>query len=279
MEENVTILTEHEFNLSDFALFLSVVKNPRAYQCMLSIFMDEPDIELAEVKVEQVILNKVGKRAIRLDAWAKSTDNRQFNMEMQNDTTKDDVRKRSRYYQGLMDSPILKSGKETRYKNLPSTVIIFITQDDIFGKDLAKYTFTEQCEELQGLKLEDGTTKIFLNMSSKNGAPELVSMLQYIRKTQIDNPEIIVKDSRILELDKIVTEVKSSEEWEAVQMNILEIGIEHGMKKGLQQGATDKLTELVEKKLKKGLSVAEIAEWLEEPEDTIKKIVEKLQKR
>ena len=174
-----------------------------------------------------------------------------------------------------MDSPILKSGKETRYKNLPSTVIIFITQDDIFGKDLAKYTFTEQCKEIEGLELEDGTTKIFLNMSSKNGTPELVSMLQYIRKTQIDNPEIIVKDSRILELDKIVTEVKSSEEWEAVQMNILEIGIEHGMQKGLQQ----KLKELVEKKLKKGFSIAEIAELLEEPEEKIREIIEELQKR
>ena len=279
MKENESILMEHEFNLSDFALFLSVVKNPRAYQCMLSVFMEEPDIELAEVKVEQVILNKVGKRAIRLDAWAKSTDHRQFNMEMQNDTRGDDVRKRSRYYQGLLDSPILKSGKETRYKNLPSTVIIFITQEDIFGKDLAKYTFTEQCKEIEGLELEDGTTKIFLNMSSKNGTPELVSMLQYIRKTQIDNPEILVKDSRILELDEIVTEVKSSEEWEAVHMNILEIGIEHGMQKGLLQGANEKLTELVEKKLKKGLSVAEIAEWLEEPEDVIRKIVEELQKK
>ena len=132
MQENITSLTDHEFNLSDFALFLSVMKNPRAYQCVLSVFMEEPDIELSEVKVEQVILNKIGKRAIRLDAWAKSTDNRQFNMEMQNNTNGDDVRKRSRYYQGLLDSPILKSGKETRYKNLPSTVIIFITQEDIF---------------------------------------------------------------------------------------------------------------------------------------------------
>ena len=192
-------------------------------------------------------------------------------MEMQNDTKADDVRKRSRYYQGLLDSPILKSGKETRYKNLPSTVIIFITQEDILGKDLAKYTFTEQCKEIEGLELEDGTTKIFLNMSSKNGAPELVSMLQYIKETRIDNPGILVKDSRILELNEIVTEVKSSEEWEAVQMNILEIGIEHGV--------TKKLTELVEKKLKKGLSVTEIAEWLEEPEDVIRKLVEELQKK
>ena len=275
MKENETILMEHEFNLSDFALFLSVMKNPRAYQCVLSVFMEEPDIELEEVKVEQVILNKVGKRAIRLDAWAKSTDQRQFNMEMQNDAQKDDVKKRSRYYQGLIDSPILKSGKKTKYKNLPSTVIIFITQEDIFGRDLAKYTFTERCKEIEDLELEDGTTKIFLNMASKNGTPELISMLQYMKQTRIDNPEIIVKDSRILELDEIVTEVKCSEEWEAVKMNILEVGIQQGIQQGLHQ----KLIELVGKKLEKGFSVPEIAEMLEESEETIEKVIEEIKKR
>lgn len=209
------------------------MKNPKAYRCVLSIFMEEPDIELAEVKVEQVILNRVGKRAIRLDAWAKTTDNRQVNMEMQNNTSSDDVRKRSRYYQSMLDTPILKSGKETRYRNLPSTVIIFITQEDIFGHDLAKYTFTESCKEIEGLELEDGTTKIFLNMASKNGSQELISLLQYMKETRIDNPNILVKDSRILELDDIVQEVKASEEWEAVKMNILEIGMQHGEAKQL----------------------------------------------
>ena len=132
MKKNVTMLPEdYQFNLSDFALFLSVMKNPKAYRNVLSIIMDEPDIVIKEVKVEQVVLNKSGKRAIRLDAWAKSTDERQFNMEMQNDTKGDDIKKRSRFYQGLLDSPILKSGKKTKYKMLPSTVIIFITQDDM----------------------------------------------------------------------------------------------------------------------------------------------------
>lgn len=229
MENNKLKLPEdYQFNLCDFALFLSVMKNPRAYRNVVSIIMEEPDIQIDEVKVEQVILNKIGKRAIRLDAWAKSSDNRQFNMEMQNDSKSDDVRKRSRFYQGLIDVPILKSGKSTKYKQLPSTVIIFITQDDIFGRDLAKYTFTEQCEEIEDLKLDDGTTKIFLNMTSKNGTPELVSMLQYMKDTNIDNPEIITKDSRILELDEIVSEVRESEEWEVVRMNILEIGKEIG---------------------------------------------------
>ena len=65
-------------------------------------------------------------------------------------------------------------------------------------------------------------------MTSKNGTPELVSMLQYMKDTNIDNPEIITKDSRILELDEIVNEVRESEEWEVVRMNILEIGKEIG---------------------------------------------------
>ena len=274
MEENFELLEGYQFNLSDFALFLSVMKDPRAYRCVLSVLMDEPDIELQDVKVEQVVLDKSGKRAIRLDAWAKSVDNRQFNMEMQNDARQDDLRKRSRFYQGMLDTPILKSGKETRYRMLPSTVIIFITQEDIFRKDRAKYTFTEQCEEVPDLKLDDGTTKIFFNMESKNGAPELISMLSYMKDTRLNNPDILVKDKRIVELNDIVEEVKDSEEWEAVKMNILEIGIE----KGMQQGAEKKMLELVEKKLKKGQTISQIADALEESEEKIQEIADSIQK-
>lgn len=219
---------DYEFNLSDFALFMSVMKVKEAYEDVLGIILDESDLKLKEVKVEQVVLNKSGKRAIRLDAWAQDWRDRRYDMEMQNNTDGDDVRKRSRFYQSMIDTPVLKSGKETRYKHLPSTTIIFITQDDIFGKDLALYTFSERCEEIPELSLGDGTSKIFLNMTSKNGRPELISLLQYMKYTTLDNQNITVKDKRILELDRVVNEVKQSEEWEAVKMNILEIGIEKG---------------------------------------------------
>lgn len=107
---------------------------------------------------------------------------------------------------------------------------------------MAKYTFTEQCEEIAGLHLEDGTKKIFLNMTSKNGSKELVSLLQYMKNTSLNNPEIESKDERIIRLDEIVTEVKESEEWEAVQMNILEIGMEQG----IAQGKAEDILELLE---------------------------------
>lgn len=256
---------EYQFNLSDFALFLSVMKNKRAYECTLSIILEEENLELEEVKVEQVILNRSGKRAIRLDAWAKDKNNRQFNMEMQNDSNSDNIAKRSRYYQGMLDTPILKSGKETKYKELPSTVIIFITQEDIFKKDLAKYTFTEQCEEISGLHLEDGTTKIFLNMSSKKGSKELVSLLQYMKETTLENPNILVRDKRILELDNIVSEVKESEEWEAIQMNILEIGIQKGREEARKEEREKAIQALIESFCELQISQA----------DTIAKIKEK----
>lgn len=73
-------------------------------------------------------------------------------------------------------------------------------------------------------------------------------------------------------------------------MNILEIGIEkgteigiergikQGLQQGLKQGLQQKLVELVEKKLAKGYSIAEIADMLEESEETIKKIIGELHK-
>ena len=235
-------------NLSDFALFLSVMKYPEAHESVLSIIMDEPDLKLARVHVEEVVLNAIGKRAIRLDAWAESEDERQFVTEMQNDTQNDDVRRRSRFYQGLLDTPILKAGKKTKYRELPSTIVTFITQEDIFGLDRAMYTFTEQCEEIQGLHLGDGTKKIFLNMSSKNGRAELVSLLPYMKKSELDNPEILVRDERIMNLNRIVEEVKKSEEWEDVRMSIYSVGVEDGIERGEHQATLEMILRLLKEK-------------------------------
>ena len=276
-----TVIPEdYEFNLSDFALFMSVMKVKEAYEDVLSIILDEADLQLKEVKAEQVVLNKSGKRAIRLDAWVLDVRERQFDMEMQNDTQGDDVRKRSRFYQGLIDTPILKSGKKTRYKHLPSTAIIFITQDDIFGKDLAMYTFSERCEEVPELSLDDGTSKIFLNMTSKNGRPELISLLQYMKHTTLDNENVMVQDKRIVDLDRIVEEVKQSEEWEAVKMNILEIGIERGKElgleqgreQGIQQGNADTLKGIIENMLRHDMSDENIRLYTGCEQDFIDKI-------
>ena len=242
--EKEKLFKNYDFNLKDFALFLSVMKDKRAYKNVLEIIMNRENIVLKDIKVEEGVLNEQGKRAIRLDAWALDEKDIQYAIEMQNDTTTDFIPKRSRYYQGMLDAPILKSGKKTKYKHLPKTYIIFITEADIFGKDLACYTFENRCIEIPELMLEDDATKIFLNMTSKNGSKELVSLLQYMKHTTLENPEVIKKGKKLLELDRIVTEVKQSEEWEAVQMNILEIGEQRGHELGLKQGLEQGLEQI-----------------------------------
>ena len=126
------------------------------------------------------------------------------------------------------------------------------------------YTFTEQCEEVPGLHLDDGTKKIFLNMTSRNGRPELISLLQYMKNTTLDNPEIIVNDKRIQSLDKIVNEVKQSEEWEAVKMNILEIGIEKGKAASILEllEETGKVSEQLKQKILAQHDSETLSKWL-----------------
>ncbi len=128
-------------------------------------------------------------------------------------------------------------------------------------------------------------------MTSKNGAPELVSMLQYMKETRIDNPEIVVKDSRLLELDEIVNEVKESKEWEAVKMNILEIGKEIGKEAGIEigkelgkeigieLGERQSLKKLVQKKLTKGYSLEEIAEILEISIEMVRELIAEMEEK
>ena len=106
-------------------------------------------------------------------------------------------------------------------------------------------------------------------MKSKNGRPELISLLQYMKNTTLENPEILIKDERILSLSEIVEEVKQSEEWEAVKMNILEIGI--------QKGERDKLKEIIKKKLEKGKTIDEIADALEEEKRTIEELIKEIE--
>ena len=143
----------------------------------------------------------------------------------------------------------------------------FITQEDIFGKDLAMYTFSERCEEVPELSLEDGTSKIFLNMTSKNGRPELISLLQYMKHTTLDNENIMVKDKRILDLDRIVEEVKQSEEWEAVEMNIFELGMargeELGEERGIEKGIAQNLVKNIDSAMKNlGIDLQQACEAL-----------------
>lgn len=173
-----------------------------------------------------------------------------------------------------MDAPILKAGKNTKYKELPVTIVTFITQEDILGRDSAKYVFTEQCREFQDLELGDGTTKIFLNMKSQNGNSALVSLLQYMKHTSVDNPDIKIWDERLIKIAQVVKEVKESEEWEEVKMGVMSVVMERGMEIGEEHGEMKKLVSLTLRKMRRNISPEETADMLETDVEVIRRIYE-----
>ena len=116
-------------------------------------------IERIEMSQEEVVDIDFASKGIRMDVYVKDCDGlKAYNIEMQTTDT-EELPERARYYQGVMDVDLLKSGQQ--YKELKTTYIIFICLDDVFKKGLAKYTFENLCVEDKETKLGDRAQKVF----------------------------------------------------------------------------------------------------------------------
>lgn len=143
---------------------------------------------------------------------------------------------------------------------------------DVFGLGRYQYTFHNKCEE-ENLDLEDGSTTIFLNTKGTVGdiSNELKIFLKAIEG-------IFTPDEFSAILEKEVTNIKESQERTAEYM-LYELNIKEaekrGMEIGIERGREKLLKEKINKKLKKGKSIEQIAEELEESVEVIEELLEK----
>ncbi len=175
--------------------------------------------------------------------------------------------RRMRYYHGLIDTQLLSNG--IRYDKLQNVMIIVILPYDPFGKDRMVYIVQNQCVEDRSVPYEDGAKKIFLYTKGTKGNPsqELRDMLKYIETTTEEN----VTNQDIESVNKMVNRLKQKREvginymksWECEEMIRNE---------GREEGAERKLISMVCRKLAKNKTIAEIADELEETEETVLRI-------
>ena len=126
------------------------------------------------------------------------------------------------------------------------------------------------CDEIPGLKLQDGATRIFLNTHGTDGkgvSEELIQLLRYFEQTTGENAAGS-HSQKIENLQKRVEEIKQNEEVGIRYMNAFEekmwerregemigekrgkkigerIGEERGRKEGLAQGEKTKQREIL----------------------------------
>ena len=100
---------------------------------------------------EKNIELRTDSKGVRLDVYVQDKNcNRSFNLEMQISDI-DNLAKRMRYYQSLIDLDNLKHGQH--YNSLGESYIIFICPFDKFQKERHMYTFQNRCKEDTSLSL------------------------------------------------------------------------------------------------------------------------------
>ena len=192
------------------------------------ILMENEDlcIELVEMitgrKIKSIIKPESQKairltydgKGVRFDVYFEDEENVIYDIEMQA-SKKYNLRKRSRYYQGMIDLNIL--GKSKDYETLKDSYIIFICTFDEFGDERHLYSFENVCMENPEIKLDDGAHKIFLCAGGDKDdcSEKMKDFLDYIASKKISG-----------ELSKrLQDEVEKSrrhEEWRADYVTLLE---------------------------------------------------------
>ena len=254
--------TLQELTLFDRFLFNETMEIPEAHEAVLRIILGDEKLKLlSQVQTEKEMQTAPWLRSIRLDTFSMDQDKTIYNTESQKRRNTDLI-KRSRFYQGVIDSSLLAPGTRS-FNLLNDTCIIMITPFDLFGKGRYCYTFHPYCEEEPDLRLEDGAVRIFLNSHGTNRnevSEELVALLEYMETMDADK---IGDDSENLKkLHEYVEQIKASEEigvkymqkWEELEYereDAREEGREEGRKEGQITGRKIEEISVLRRLLKK----------------------------
>ncbi len=272
---NITPLKD--LNLTNRFLFDEVMEDAETQQEVLSIILGKEISLLSHNETEKEFRLSPLARSVRMDVFSVDEEETVYNTEMQ-ERRKNDLPKRSRYYQSLLDASLLETGIPN-YNLLNQTYLIMIMTFDLFGKGKYRYTFQAQCEEIPGLYLEDGAVRIFLNTHGTNDAevsPELIEFLHYLEHTT-DDVANVSKSNRIRKIHNRVRRVRTNEEigvkymqaWEEKYYDRQD-ALEEGREEGREEGKRDMALRFFEMglplekiALAADVDIAVIKEWVE----------------
>ncbi|MCR4792261.1 MAG: hypothetical protein K5871_05895 [Lachnospiraceae bacterium] len=217
----------------------------------------------------------IGMRGVRLDVEVMESDpgddTRAVNVyDIEPHTQNEGHFERSlRFRQAKIDSRYMKTGDKD-FSLLPDLYVIFISDFDVFGNDYMLYTIHNKCEEIPDLDYGDGLTFLyFYTKGQKGGSDSIRNMLKYLQNSR-NNSAV---DDATKEVDRYVTNVRRDPE---IRGNYMTLGdrIDWEKKLSREEGFELHLISGICKKIKRGKSVSEIAEDLDEDEATVSTIYE-----
>lgn len=269
-----------DLTIQDDFMFKKVMQCKRICMRLISEIMQVEVRDITYLETEKTIEAYFEGRGIRLDVLVADEKGTHYNIEMQvrntigTSTGKALLPKRTRYYQGSIDTDMLQKGQN--FDELPPLVLIFICAFDLFNQDRYLYEFKSRCTEDYELVLDNEVTVMFLNaLGHRGNVSQLVkNFLQYVN-------DHVPKDDFTNEVEDEVVRLNHDKEVRREFMVLSTrlkdermLGIEEGRVEGRVEGKAEKAQEVAMNMLKDGVALGLIKRYSNLSEAEIRSIAQ-----
>lgn len=159
--------------------------NLESAEFVLRIIIDKPDLKLIKEETQYDLQHLFGDRSICLDVFGVNSEGQQYDIEVQRQDAGASPH-RARYHLSAMDVDNLKA--KMQFSDLPNTYVIFITENDLFGKWKAIYPI-ERMNIETGEPFNDGEHILYINgaYDNKNDNSDLAKLIYDFRCSNADD--------------------------------------------------------------------------------------------
>ena len=237
-----------------------------ALECLLGFKIDHIEYD----EPQKTVAPLYTAHGIRLDVYVKDS-NRIYDVEIQN-KDEQDIGRRTRYYQGMMDVDSLLKGQD--YSELKESIVIFLCRFDPFKKGIPCYTVRRTCKEDTSVFVDDAATVKIFNCTAfdkiENGS--LRAFIKFVQ-TNTAESDFTRRLDDMVETQKKVEELKKVYlSWSLHDSDVRREGKREGIKEGIQENKLENARNLLAMNV---LSYEQIAQAVGLPLETIEKLAHK----
>ena len=211
--------------------FMNIVfQNDKCVKLLLDIILDT-DIRILDINIQHQLDNIKGRTVI-MDMYIIDEKGRYINVEIQRDDSQA-IAKRAGYHESLLKTNI--TSKQTKWKDISETYVIFITENDVLLGGLPIYHIERRIEE-NGERFEDGAHIIYVNGRNEEDT-RLGRLMHDMRCTEVEDMyyEELREEARYYKEDEGGIE-KMCKLFDEVEQRGIETGKREGILLGQQIG-------------------------------------------
>lgn len=163
-------------------------------ELVLRIITGIKDLTLIQQETQYDLKRLVGAKSICLDVFGKDNQQKLYDLEIQR-ADEGAVPERARYHSSAMDIEFLSEGQ--KFTELPTTYIIFITENDIFGAGKPVYHIRRMVTDFQNRPFADHSYILYVN-GAYVGDDDIGKLMHDFRCTNADdmNFELMARTTR-----------------------------------------------------------------------------------